>query len=413
MKIISVDMTPEEAQRVQSLNPEFLDTLGVTQIRQADTLPSDKEFTRIRFLHLTDLHLGAEAQSWQWPQVKKAFFEDLENIADRCAPWDLVFFTGDLVFSGTQQQYKEVTKFLDALWMHFQKLGSDPLLMTVPGNHDLFRPPAPRRGGKKTASFRAAEHLKLWQERSDVAEEFWADPKCPYRKATERCFKWYVDWWRKHELNRLEENEGLLAGDFTATFSKDGIRLGVLGLNSAAFQLLDGDYFRMLGIHPKQFVSACVEDPMKWVESHHCCFLLTHHPKTWFDDTVGTTFDREIFNPQHFELHLYGHMHEAELMTFGTVGASQRQILQGSSLFGLKYWGSNSAERIHGYTSGEIRVLGDNAEVRFWPRIATSHPYWRMIPDHRTAILEGVLECTRPYVVKLHRPPGERQDESD
>ncbi|MBI3273154.1 MAG: SUMF1/EgtB/PvdO family nonheme iron enzyme [Planctomycetes bacterium] len=55
-------------------------------------------------------------------------------------PWDVVFFTGDLANAGDPAEYDELDRILERTWEHFGSLGSSPLLLPVPGNHDLVRP---------------------------------------------------------------------------------------------------------------------------------------------------------------------------------------------------------------------------------------------------------------------------------
>jgi 3',5'-cyclic AMP phosphodiesterase CpdA len=91
--------------------------------------------TTIRWLHLTDLHVGMNDQDWLWPKVQSKFRDDLTKIYDTAGPWDLVLFTGDLVQKGAE--YAKLDQIFDEIWSWFADLGCDPKLLTVPGNHDL------------------------------------------------------------------------------------------------------------------------------------------------------------------------------------------------------------------------------------------------------------------------------------
>ena len=57
----------------------------------------------ISWLHLTDLHVGMSEQAHLWPNVRNAFLTDLERLCAKTGPWSLVFFTGDLVQSGSAE----------------------------------------------------------------------------------------------------------------------------------------------------------------------------------------------------------------------------------------------------------------------------------------------------------------------
>src|SRR4051812_16159417 len=94
----------------------------------------------VSWLHVTDLHKGAQAQHWLWPNVREQLFADLARLHDRCGPWDLLFFTGDLTNAGVEDDFGQLDATLGELWQHLRSLGSDPTLCAVPGNHDLVRP---------------------------------------------------------------------------------------------------------------------------------------------------------------------------------------------------------------------------------------------------------------------------------
>ena len=96
----------------------------------------------IRWLHLSDLHLGCRGEAL-WAQVREEFEHSIrEHAAQRGMP-DLILFTGDLTFRGSEGEFGQVDEFLEALhgWLH-AATGSyqRPLVVPVPGNLDLARP---------------------------------------------------------------------------------------------------------------------------------------------------------------------------------------------------------------------------------------------------------------------------------
>ena len=89
----------------------------------------------IRWLHLTDLHVGMDEQDWLWPGMRKKFHLDLQKIRETAGPWDLVLFTGDLVQKGVE--YAKLEEIFGEIWGWFKDLDCEPKLLAVPGNHDL------------------------------------------------------------------------------------------------------------------------------------------------------------------------------------------------------------------------------------------------------------------------------------
>ena len=125
------------------------------------------------WLHLSDLHQGMDGQGWLWPNVREQFYDDLSKLHRQCGPWDLVFFSGDLTQSAKKDEYAALSATLRDLWEHLRDLGSNPLLLTVPGNHDLTRPKAANPAVKVMAT---------WHADPELRKEFWSKAKSPYRK---------------------------------------------------------------------------------------------------------------------------------------------------------------------------------------------------------------------------------------
>ena len=67
------------------------------------------------WLWLTDLHQGQHGQKWLWPELREEFFDDVARLHHLCGPWDLVLFTGDLVFSGAPEEFDNLTPILERL----------------------------------------------------------------------------------------------------------------------------------------------------------------------------------------------------------------------------------------------------------------------------------------------------------
>ncbi len=328
------------------------------------------------WLHLTDLHQGLDAQGWLWPGVREALLADLERLHDRCGPWDLVLFTGDLTQRGSAAEFARLNATLQQLWDHLRALGSTPALLAVPGNHDLARPD-PRRPESLV--------LARWDTYPEVQVEFWKDRTSPYRALVDQAFQSYGDWLSTHPFSALQPTRGMLPGDFSAVLAKDGLRLGVCGLNSAFLQLGGGDYTGKLALDVRQFHAACGGDGPAWAKECDWSLLMTHHPPNWLSPAARDQLAGEIAPPGRFAAHLYGHMHEHASTVLAVGGAQARRELQGSSLFGLETYGDGRTDRRHGYTAARITVDDKTGEatLRLWPRVAKKHAagHWRIVQD--------------------------------
>lgn len=319
----------------------------------------------VRWLHLTDLHVGMSNEGCLWANIEEAFFQDLANLHSVCGPWDFVVLTGDLVQKGHEGEYTKLAERLARIWGHLSHLGSKPAVLAVPGNHDLVRPPE---------TDRLAELQDEVRKRRPEAQ-FWQDEESEYRRIVDDAFANYVSWWKNHGLPRPDENtlakQSLLPGDFAATVRKGNTSLGVIGLNTAFLQLAPGEHKGKLALHPRQIVSLCGEYYTDWIREHHLCLLISHHPPQWLTEDAHASYREEIAPPGRFAAHLFGHMHIPTAETYSAGGDPPRRYVQGRSLFGLEQWGEQSQPaRCHGYSVGELDISGEIANFRMWPRAA-------------------------------------------
>ncbi|MDY6994796.1 MAG: hypothetical protein SVR94_19595 [Pseudomonadota bacterium] len=179
-----------------------------------------------------------------------------------------------------------------------------------------------------------------------------------YQKEVKKTFSNYTDWHNNQPLIPKGVNSRFVPGDFSYTFEKNGVALGILGLNTAFLQLTDDkDYEGRLVIGPSQFNDVCHREGPDWVSKHDAYILLTHHPSSWLDAESQRNLN-QIKDFDNFAIHLCGHMHETSYSD---------GIWQGRSLFGLEYF-NGSEKRLHGYTIGRIRMEKTRGELLLWPR---------------------------------------------
>lgn len=338
----------------------------------------------IRWLHLSDVHVGMKGMGPLWPSVQSELLRDLEVVHRLAGPFDLVLFSGDLTQTGQRGEFERLTDVLEDLWDHLRDLGSRPVLLAVPGNHDLQRP------DERKPDVRALLH---WPHDPLLSKMFWEEKDGkPYRDVVEGAFAEYVRWIRAWNAEHpaptfLERYEpGLLPGEFAASLRKEGVSLGVVGLNSAFLQLSAAVKRGGLALNPAQLQRACNGDPQRFAGTHDVNLLMTHHPPDWLAHDALAFYQGSIFLPGWFDAHLCGHMHEAQARAETLNAMSPQRLLQGPSLFGLEHWGDDYGERLHGYSAGRLEVTEErHATLRVWPRMARRHKgtdKWRIVPDH-------------------------------
>ena len=284
--------------------------------------------TAFRWLHLTDLHFGMAGQAHLWPNVEEAFFNDLKLLHERVGSWDLVLFSGDITQRGTKAEFDRVDALLQKMWSRFEDWGFTPTLLAIPGNHDLARPSDP-------SNATLINLLHNWHLPA-VHGPFWKDSKCPQRRLVSKAFSPFEEWLRNTKIPKPEGlKRGLLPGDCSAGFKVKGggFNVGVIGLNSAYLQLVEGNFERKLAMDVRQLHAVCDGHAPDWTKQFDVCLLATHHPTQWLNEDSAKQFTEEIHFPaERFALHLFGHMHEADLTSIAQGGGSERRTLQGASL---------------------------------------------------------------------------------
>jgi hypothetical protein len=345
---------------------------------QGDNYTMENHFS---WLHLTDLHFGQPNQGPLWPNVREAFFNDLEHLHRKCGPWHAVIFTGDLVFSGQKDQFTTVEKeVLPRIWEKLAELGSpNAKLFAVPGNHDLARP---------TPSAVVRELVK--QERfAEIADAFWKDSNSEHRQTINTAFSEYEAWWTNTQFRQKTITKGLISGDFVASLVlAGGQQVGIMGLNSTYLQLTGDNSKGQLHIDIRQTTPMCPDIP-DWIKQHDACLLLTHQGIDWLSPS-GQKQLQEINPAGRFAAHIYGHMHENKHTSTSTNGGPALRHWQSSSLFGMEKFGEPpTTMRAHGYTAGRIEFNEKAVSIRYWPRTATNDVNgWRIHADN-SSVLEG------------------------
>ena len=356
---------------------------------------------RFNWLHLTDLHFGVSGQPPLWPNIKHAFFDDLARTHERTGPWHVVLFSGDLVQQGSRDEFQKLEEqVLAPLWKQMKQLGSEPQLLSVPGNHDLVRPDSK----KPTAALRQLLRKDGFQE---ISDELLGDPTGEYRQIIDKAFANYAEWWRRTPFRHLQVRDGLLPGEFSVTLDVDDVRIGVVGLNTTFLQLAGGDFQGRLAWDVQQFHAACAGDVHGdgpgWVRDHDLCLLMTHQGPDWLDQHSRVDVYPEINPAGRCAVHLFGHMHENVVRGSSVGGGEMLWLWQGNSLFGLEKFGDPPRDdRRHGYSAGTIELEGTSAYLRHWPRKAVKDTNgWRFERDAQSCVLEENDGGTKPTTIRV------------
>jgi len=332
------------------------------EIDDAATLDSTKN-SAVNFLHLSDLHVGMSTDGWLWPAVRNAFYDDLRKVLPQAGLPDVVIFSGDLTQKASEEEYIKLKGILEDLWSLFAEFGANPVLVPVPGNHDLAR---------RSNIDPVVRAMKDWWSEADIQKAFWNAQIPDYREFVAQSFKNYLGFLAslKHSSVRLPENilHGTIPGDISVELSVRGGVVGIVGLNSAWLQVSDDEFKGHLHIDPRQLMAVVGGDPDSWCRRHTANMIVTHHPTSWLHVESEESWRSEIYSGSRFDCHLFGHMHEQQSTNVSEGGYEGRHLMQAASLFGLEWTANQEMKRIHGYTAGQLFLTEQTKKLRQWPR---------------------------------------------
>lgn len=253
----------------------------------------------LTWLHLSDVHFQDKPGAMRWNQdkVKESFIADLPKLM---ADWDLspdmLFFTGDLAFSGESPQYDLVNDFLNQVK---NKLGPGLRTYVVPGNHDVCWGKIDDFNDELRASLNSQYDVSsflLDQENQDKRQKAFSKFE-DFSKFLDKHFKQHGSPALRDECFYVDRFEHL------------GIKLGVAGFNSAWLSTKKGPVAFDLDLEQLILGEVLLDRSIKTLESAEIKFALLHHPpeSLWFK-----AFDRRMqtaFLPR-FDFILRGHEHE-------------------------------------------------------------------------------------------------------
>ncbi|HZU81350.1 MAG TPA: metallophosphoesterase, partial [Polyangiaceae bacterium] len=350
----------------------------------------------LRWLHLSDLHVGLRDTGTNQRDSMRTFLEDVARLQEAVGSLDAVVFTGDLVQSGKREEFERLdAEVLDPLWKTLG-LSNDVPLLAVPGNHDLQRPADTPNRLFADALIGGKDRDDIWRKDSD-AHGF-----------VKRCFHeyevWWNRWWDARPGPRRPE-PGMFPGDYRFTLAKHGLAFGFAGLNSALLHLGDvGE--QTLWVHPDQLRGG--EDVSAWLEGRAFNVLLTHHPPSWLHRGAQDVLLNALCASK-FDLHVFGHQHEPRLLASGRE-RNLRRTIQAASLFGSEHWrmpdSTERHERRIGYSVACLEIHETRTGFRVWPRIAVKghDETYRFAPDPTYDLQENEPLASEPFVFDL----GER-----
>jgi tetratricopeptide (TPR) repeat protein/predicted phosphodiesterase len=240
----------------------------------------------IRWLHLSDFHIGRD------PQGEMMLFDSIldhvkkEIKEERCP--DMVFITGDIAFSGKKDQYELFySNFYSKLFDILKSARNDlceTRIFIVPGNHDVDITKA-----RAVNRYGILKDIKEFLDPTEIG--------LVERTPLFLRFDGFVE--------NVNNSKWLFSknGFYTEKFEIKGLKIGILGLNTA--WLANGGNEDRHKLSPGK---AIIKNGLKKIDKTDVHIVIGHHPIDWFIDSEVESI-KALFSKNEV-IYLHGHLHK-------------------------------------------------------------------------------------------------------
>jgi calcineurin-like phosphoesterase family protein len=248
----------------------------------------------IRWLHLSDFHMGKEGSRYAQLSMIEYILGEVEKRVKGGHNLDLIFITGDLANNGHRQQYED---FYDIFYLPlFEKLGKNwqGKIFTVPGNHDVNWDEA--KAVKK--------HGVL-----NVLPNF-LDPDSEGLKLRQPLFPRFLAY-TDHDFGSQQKSWiALEAGTYTEELDIRDISIGIVGLNTGWLSENNEKNEKNKDLRELTPGYNLLREAIKKIKEKQLRIVLGHHPLNWFRDEDERAIKALLANNR--AIYLHGHLHQAE-----------------------------------------------------------------------------------------------------
>ena len=250
----------------------------------------------ISWLHISDIHMRP-GDAWSQDVVLASMCKQIEHHSREGLFLDFILITGDLAFSGKDDEYELVAGFLDAL----RTASGVPRerIFCVPGNHDIDR-------DRQRMCFLGTRTYLQNQNRIDEILHGGNDLETLLQRQ-EQFRKFQLCYFAGQDRIRTAE---CLA--YVSWLTIEDVRLAIVGLDSAWLSQGGSDDHGKLIVGERQVINA-----MQLVQTDdvppHVVISMVHHPLHLLQDFDRPRVMNRVEDLCHF-VHC-GHLHEPETRT--------------------------------------------------------------------------------------------------
>ncbi|KJV07562.1 metallophosphoesterase [Methylocucumis oryzae] len=328
----------------------------------------------LTWLHLSDLHLTAKPKDQDWTvksinqdTVIRSLLEAIDNLLiKKDIHPDLIFITGDVVFSGKSDEYQVAEEFCKQL-LTITGLSKQQLFI-VPGNHDVDRTEI------------KPLHLKSWYQfdTSDEIAEILSDSDAQpilLRKLA-AFYQFSKDYLG---LDCQPEQHYLIAKPIT--LANKAFTINLLGLNSNLFAGYNGDDKQKLAFGLYQIDHAL----QSLTDETALTLAFFHHPFSCFHPCEVSLQNRL---KQRADLILTGHLHDPSNMS--QHDSAGKTVIIGA---GASYETRNSE---NSFNVGKLDLDTGEGKIQFYKYLEKSHRWTKNTDVNLDEDDEGRFPFTIP-----------------
>ncbi len=289
--------------------------------------PKPSESAVLTWLHLSDFHIGRKEKSRDWESLERALLDDIKahlqpiqprNCAGTMLRPDLILITGDVAHKAAPREYKLAEEFIRQVWqiLGFDEKTGRERTFIVPGNHDTDR----------AAVVSEMVFTSAYQQlaNNELTAEEWLDS----------VFAWWENGslrtlWKK-KLASFKNFAGRCAtmpterGYFTKTMDLVGVKLNVIGLNSAHMSWKDKEDLE----HGLWIGKPQLDELEKTLANDaDLRLVLVHHPQEALHYRDGA-WDRVTHLA---DVVFHGHMHDTKTIPSNEPGREHLRIAGGAA----------------------------------------------------------------------------------
>lgn len=259
----------------------------------------------IRWLHISDFHVKS-GDPYDRDRVLNALIGSIPKILSRTGQIDFIVASGDIAYSGKQEEYDRITSFFD------QILSDTGLpkarLAIIPGNHDVDR-------AKSTGLARTLDSQK------EIDSYLTGDKEIPHISIKQASYReWYEKFFEgERHFEQRSTCQNVIMSDVK------GLNIGFCLINTAAFCADDYDHGKII------IGRRCLEGSLSDPAFLNCDlkFVVSHHPLSWINPLESANIKALIQDKA--DLYLSGHLHETDVEQSQGVNGSVLYLTAGAS----------------------------------------------------------------------------------